>query len=298
MKKVGIIGEKVGMSSYFDNVRGVRIPCTVIWSEGCKIAQIKTLANEGYDSVQLSYGIKKEKNISKSVLGHIKKANVSSSLLLREIRDFDLNKIQVLEQKITNSNANSSTDGIGKANDDIKSDTQGDNLDSQDTNNNDNLDGQDIENNNSQTQNEMIKPNKSESKNNSNDTEFNSNDTEFSIFLGKEIKISDLFSEGDIVNVVGKSKGKGFQGVVKRHRFSGVGGQTHGQHNRLRAPGSVGASSFPSRVFKGTRMAGKTGNSRVTVKNLQVLKIINNENLIVIKGCVPGDTGSIVFLEK
>ena len=291
MKKVGIIGEKVGMSSYFDNVRGVRIPCTVIWSEGCKIAQIKTLANEGYDSVQLSYGIKKEKNISKSVLGHIKKANVSSSLLLREIRDFDLNKIQVLEQKNTNSNANSSTEGIGKANDDVKNNSQGDNLDGQDTNNNANLGGQDIENNNSQIQNEMIKPNKSESKNNSNDTEFN-------IFLGKEIKISDLFSEGDIVNVVGKSKGKGFQGVVKRHRFSGVGGQTHGQHNRLRAPGSVGASSFPSRVFKGTRMAGKTGNSRVTVKNLQVLKIINNENLIVIKGCVPGDTGSIVFLEK
>src|ERR1700741_1720299 len=99
--------------------------------------------------------------------------------------------------------------------------------------------------------------------------------------LGKEIKVQDVFAEGDWLDAVGTSKGKGFQGVVKRHGFSGVGGQTHGQHNRLRAPGSLGASSWPSRVFKGIRMAGRTGGDRVKIQNLQVVKIYEEQNLLV-----------------
>ena len=205
---LGFIGKKVGMSSIYDS-NGFNIPCTVIWSDGCFVTQVKTDDIDGYNSVQLSFGSKKAKNNSKSVLGHCKKANVESPLIIREIKK-------------------------------KKKDVQ----------------------------------------------------------LGQKLLINDLFTEGDIVNIIGTSKGKGFQGVVKRHKFTGVGGQTHGQHNRLRAPGSVGASSFPSRVFKGLRMAGRTGGDRVTVKNLKVLKIIPEENLIVVKGCVPGDTNSIVILNK
>lgn len=205
---VGLIGEKVGMSSVYDE-KGINVPCTVIWSEGCVVTQIKKVDSDGYDAVQLSYGNKKRKNISKSVIGHLKASNVDSCLLLREIRGFDKE-----------------------------------------------------------------------------------------VVVGQKLIISDLFNEGELVDVVGKSKGKGFQGVVKRHGFAGVGGQTHGQHNRLRAPGSIGASSFPSRVFKGMRMAGRTGSDRVTVKNLKIMKIIPEKSLIVVKGCVPGDTGSIVVLKS
>ncbi|PWG79992.1 50S ribosomal protein L3 [Pararcticibacter amylolyticus] len=115
--------------------------------------------------------------------------------------------------------------------------------------------------------------------------------------LGDTITV-DLFAEGDFVDVVGTSKGKGFQGVVKRHGFSGVGMQTHGQHNRLRAPGSLGASSWPSRVFKGMRMAGRTGGARVKVQNLQVLKVYSEQNLIVVSGSVPGAKGSYVIVDK
>ena len=115
--------------------------------------------------------------------------------------------------------------------------------------------------------------------------------------LGDEIGV-DLFADAAFVTVVGTSKGKGFQGVVKRHGFGGVGQTTHGQHNRLRAPGSIGACSYPARVFKGTRMAGQMGNQRVTVQNLQVLNVMPEHNLLVIKGSVPGCKGSIVIIEK
>jgi len=109
---------------------------------------------------------------------------------------------------------------------------------------------------------------------------------------------TDIFQEGDWVEVVGTSKGKGFQGVVKRHGFSGVGMQTHGQHNRLRAPGSLGASSWPSRVFPGMRMAGRTGGARVKVQNLEVVKVLNDQNIIIVKGSIPGAKGSYVIVEK
>ena len=125
--------------------------------------------------------------------------------------------------------------------------------------------------------------------------EFKDFETEYK--LGDEIGV-DIFADCGFVTVVGTSKGKGFQGVVKRHGFGGVGQTTHGQHNRLRAPGSIGACSYPARVFKGTRMAGQMGNHRVTVQNLQVLNVMPEHNLLVIKGSVPGCKGSIVIIEK
>lgn len=108
----------------------------------------------------------------------------------------------------------------------------------------------------------------------------------------------DLFVEGEYVDVIGTSKGKGFQGVVKRHGFGGVGQSTHGQHNRLRAPGSIGAASYPAKVFKGIKMAGRMGGERVTVQNLVVLKIVPEKNLLVVKGCVPGHKNAYVTIEK
>ncbi|MCK5766236.1 MAG: 50S ribosomal protein L3 [Bacteroidales bacterium] len=108
----------------------------------------------------------------------------------------------------------------------------------------------------------------------------------------------DIFEEGEFIDVVGYSKGKGFQGVVKRHGFKGVNDATHGQHNRLRAPGSIGASSYPSRVFKGMRMGGRTGGDRVKLVNLQVVKIVPEKNLILVKGAVPGPNGSYVIVER
>ena len=115
--------------------------------------------------------------------------------------------------------------------------------------------------------------------------------------LGDTLTVADVFGDAKFVDVVGTSKGKGFQGVVKRHGFAGVGGQTHGQHNRLRHPGSLGASSWPSRVFKGMRMAGQMGNERVKVFNLEVIKVMPENNLIVVKGSVPGAKGSYVIME-
>ncbi|MEB8329995.1 50S ribosomal protein L3 [Flavobacteriaceae bacterium KMM 6897] len=115
--------------------------------------------------------------------------------------------------------------------------------------------------------------------------------------LGDTVGV-DLFVEGEFVDVIGTSKGKGFQGVVKRHGFAGVGQATHGQHNRLRAPGSIGAASYPARVFKGMKMAGRMGNDRVTVENLRVVKIVPEKNLIVIKGAVPGHKNAYVTIQK
>lgn len=116
--------------------------------------------------------------------------------------------------------------------------------------------------------------------------------------LGQTVHLHDVFSEGDCIDVVGKAKGKGFQGVVKSHGFSGVGGRTHGQHNRERARGSVGASSFPSRVFKGTRMARRHGGHRVKVKHLKILKIIADAHLMLIRGVVPGAKNGYVILQR
>ena len=115
--------------------------------------------------------------------------------------------------------------------------------------------------------------------------------------LGQDLNV-EIFEVGDYVTVSGTSKGKGFQGVVKRHNFRGVGDATHGQHNRMRAPGSIGAASYPARVFKGLRMAGQTGNAKVKIENLEVLKIMSDKNIIVVKGSVPGARNSYITIEK
>ena len=117
------------------------------------------------------------------------------------------------------------------------------------------------------------------------------------VVLGDVVNV-EIFEEGDFVTVAGTSKGKGFQGVVKRYNFKGVGDATHGQHNRLRAPGSIGAASYPARVFKGMRMAGQMGNARVKTENLQVIKVLADKNMIVVKGAVPGAKNSYITIEK
>jgi large subunit ribosomal protein L3 len=122
-------------------------------------------------------------------------------------------------------------------------------------------------------------------------------DSESDKNVGDNITV-DIFNEGDKVNVVGTTKGKGFQGVVKRHGFHGVGGQSHGQHDRSRAPGSVGGSSYPARVFKGMRMGGRMGQDRVKMKGLKVVKIFSDKNYILVSGSVPGHNGSIVLIQK
>ena len=203
----GLIGRKIGMTSVF-SADGKNVPCTVIEAGPCVVTQVKTLAIDGYEAVQLAFDDKKEKHTSAPMKGHFGKAGVAPKRKLVEFKEFE---------------------------------------------------------------NEMN--------------------------LGDTVTV-DLFEEDSFVDVVGISKGKGFQGVVKRHGFGGVGGQTHGQHNRGRAPGSVGASSFPSRVFKGIRMAGRTGGDRVKVENLRVIKVIPESNLLIVKGSVPGAKGSYLIIEK
>ena len=202
----GLLGKKIGMTSVF-STEGKNIPCTVIEVGPCVVTQVKTEETDGYNSVQIAYGDKKEKNTSAAMMGHFKKANTTPKRKLVEVKGYEDRKV------------------------------------------------------------------------------------------GDEITV-DVFEEGQWVDVTATSKGKGFQGVVKRHGFSGVGDATHGQHNRLRAPGSIGAGSDPSRVFKGTRMAGQMGNAKVTVQNLKVVKVYAEKNLIVIKGSVTGANGSMVLINN
>lgn len=204
----GILGRKIGMTSVF-NAEGDLIPVTVIQAGPCKVVSIRDKEKDGYSAVVIGFEEKKEKNISKPVLGQFKKNNLSPLRTIKEFKGFDTSATKV----------------------------------------------------------------------------------------GDEIKVN-LFMEGDIIKVRGKSKGKGFQGVMKRHNFGGVGGTTHGQSDRLRAPGSIGQSSYPSRVFKGQRMGGRTGFDNVSVRNLQVIKVMPEENLIMVKGAVPGSINSIVELIK
>ena len=208
----GIIGRKVGMTNVFA-ANGENIAVTVIEAGPCVVTQVKSAETDGYRAVQLAFGEKKEKNTSKQMQGHFKKASTTPKRAIVEFRDFP--------------------------------------------------------------------------------TEFDSK-----LELGKEIKVTDIFVEGDFLDAVGTSKGKGFQGVVKRHGFQGVGGQTHGQHNRLRAPGSMGNASFASRVIKGKRLAGRMGGDRVKLTNLKVVKILADQNLILISGSVPGAKNSTIILQK
>jgi large subunit ribosomal protein L3 len=188
-------------------------PVTVIEAGPCVVTQVKNEDTDGYRAVQLAFGDKKEKNSTKPLVGHFKKANTTPKRAVAEFRDFRKEFEGIVE-------------------------------------------------------------------------------------LGKEIRVQDVFAEGDFLDAVGTSKGRGFQGVVKRHGFSGVGGQTHGQHNRLRAPGSMGNASFASRVIKGKRLAGRMGGDRVKVTNLKVVKIMPEQNLILISGSVPGPKNSTIILQK
>tara|TARA_B100000965_G_scaffold325967_1_gene288347 strand:+ start:198 stop:812 length:615 start_codon:yes stop_codon:yes gene_type:complete len=202
----GIIGKKVGMTSVY-SAEGKNLPCTIIEAGPCVVTQIKTQEKDGYESVQLGFEDKKEKNTPKAMLGHFSKAKTTP-------------KRKIVEFK-----------GLNEVN------------------------------------------------------------------LGDSVTV-DQFQEGEFVDVVGTSKGKGFQGVVKRHNFGGVGQATHGQHNRMRAPGSIGAASYPSRVFKGMKMGGRMGGDRVKSINLEVLKIVPEKNLLIVKGSVPGSKGSYLIVEK
>ncbi len=208
----GIIGKKIGMTSIYDD-NGQSIPCTLIEAGPCVVTQLKDVETDGYTSVQLGYGERKDKNTPKALKGHFAKAKTTPKKKVVEFRDFR----------------------------------------------------QDVDN---------------------------------PISLGQEVTVGDVFAADDFLDVVGTSKGKGFQGVVKRHNFGGVGQATHGQHNRLRAPGSIGACSFPSRVFKGLKMAGRTGGDRVKVINLKVLRLMPEKNLILVSGSVPGAKNSYLILEK
>ncbi len=201
----GLIGKKIGMTSVF-SVEGKNIPCTVIEAGPCVVTQVKSVATDGYDSIQLGFDDKKEKHTNKAEMGHVKKAATEPKKKIVEFKE---------------------------------------------------LDG--------------------------------------SFKLGDTLTVDSIDEEG-WVDIQGVTKGKGFQGVVKRHGFGGVGDSTHGQHNRLRAPGSVGASSYPSRVFRGMRMAGRDGNDNVTIQNLKVLKVIPESNLLIVKGSIPGAKGSYVII--
>ena len=203
----GLIGKKIGMTSIFDE-SGDNVPCTVIEAGPCVVTQIRTEENDGYSAYQLGFDDKSEKNSSKALIGHAKKAGTHPKIKFAEFKGFA---------------------------EDLK--------------------------------------------------------------LGDSVGV-DHFEVGEFVDVSGISKGKGFQGVVKRHGFAGVGDATHGQHNRMRAPGSIGAASYPAKVFKGMRMAGQMGNKRVKVENLEVLSINIEENIIVVKGAVPGCNNSYILIEK
>ena len=194
------------MTSVF-SAEGKNLPCTVIEVGPCVVTQIKTVEKDGYAAVQVGFQEAKEKNTTKPMMGHFKKAGTTPKRHLAEFT-FD------------------------------------------------------------------------EEKN-----------------LGDVITV-DLFNDAAYVDVIGTSKGKGFQGVVKRHGFGGVGQATHGQDDRLRKPGSIGACSYPARVFKGLRMGGHMGNVQVTVQNLQILKVIPEHNLLLVKGSVPGAKGSLLTVEK
>jgi large subunit ribosomal protein L3 len=203
----GIIGKKIGMTSVFEP-NGKQTACTIIEAGPCVVTQKKTVETDGYNSLQIAYGERKEKNTPKALIQHFAKANTTPKAVVKELRDTSI--VKEVGESIT----------------------------------------------------------------------------------------CDIFTEGEKVSVTGTSKGKGFQGVVKRHGFHGVGEASHGQHDRQRAPGSIGGSSYPARVFKGMRMAGRMGGDQVKVKELRIVKVYPEQNYILISGSVPGHNGSIVLIQK
>jgi len=204
----GLLAKKLGMTNIYSE-DGQIIPVTVLEAGPCTVYAVKNIDKDGYESVQLGFGKKKDKKVNKPQSEQFKKVNLKAPQFLKEFRNFETGQLKV----------------------------------------------------------------------------------------GDEIK-ADLFKVGDKVKVSGKSKGKGFQGVIKRHGFGGVGGTTHGQSDRVRAPGSIGASSYPSRVFKGQKMAGRKGYENVTTRNLKVVKVLSDKNIIMVKGAVPGSVNTIVAINK
>ncbi|MBN2414189.1 50S ribosomal protein L3 [bacterium] len=200
----GILGKKIGMTRFFDE-RGNAVPATLVEAGPCIVVQIKTEEKDGYNALQLGFVDKKEKRVTRPLMGHFKKAGSDPKRILKEFRDLSLDA--------------------------------------------------------------EVKPG--------------------------DVISADVFSAGDIVKITGRSIGKGFAGVMKRHGFSG-GPKTHGQGDRWRAPGSIGQSATPNRVIKGIRMAGRKGNKRVTIRNVKVLKVIADKNLLLVEGGIPGSKNSIV----
>lgn len=199
--KAALLGKKIGMTSLFSE-NGEHIPCTVIEAGPCPVVQLKTMDNDGYSAVQIGFGAKPERKVTKPMAGQFAKAGVEPVYKLKEFRDL-------------NANVN----------------------------------------------------------------------------LGETLTV-EQFKKGDKVKVTGTSKGRGFQGVIKRHGFGGVGMTTHGQSDRQRHPGSIGQSSYPSRVLKGMRMAGRMGGNQVSVRNLEIVDVIVERNLILVKGSIPGAPNS------
>ena len=201
----GLLGKKIGMTSVF-SADGKNVPCTVIEAGPCVVTQVKTVEKDGYAALQLGFAEAKEKNTSKPMMGHFKKAGTTPK---RHLAEFKFDDEHALGETIT----------------------------------------------------------------------------------------VEIFNDAQFVDVVGTSKGHGFQGVVKRHGFGGVGQVTHGQDDRARKPGAIGACSYPAKVFKGMRMGGQMGGDRVTTQNLKVLKVIPEHNLILVKGSVAGHNGSTVLVQ-
>jgi large subunit ribosomal protein L3 len=204
-KMKGLLGKKIGMTRYFDPA-GRTVSATLIEAGPCTVVQVKTVKKDGYDAVQLGFQEKKEKRVTRPMMGHFKKAGIKPFRILKEFRG------------------------------------------------------------------------------------------EASVKEGEEVRV-DIFKEGDSVDVTGLSKGRGFAGVMKRHGFGG-GPKTHGQSDRARSPGSIGQSAYPKRVMKGMRMAGRMGNERVTVRNLKVLKVFTNRNMMLVQGGIPGARNTIVEIRQ
>ncbi|MEW6687339.1 MAG: 50S ribosomal protein L3 [Candidatus Edwardsbacteria bacterium] len=204
---LGLIGRKIGMTRIFDD-SGVVIPTTVIEAGPCFVSQRKTKENDRYEAIQLGFGTKKEKLVTKPLLGHLKKTNCPPLRILKEFKSVSPENLQP----------------------------------------------------------------------------------------GQEVKV-DVFKPGEYVKVTGFSKGRGFAGGVKRHGFSG-GPKSHGQTNKYRAPGSIGSTTSPGRVWKGKRMAGHFGGEKITVRNLKVVKVDKERNLLLVKGAIPGANKSFVTIEK